>query len=497
MNYKKRQQMKINRMVSEIREYVLKEGLDPFHTIFELVDYETMNELIAYGGFPKRFPHWTFGMDYEYHRQSYRYSLSRIYELVINTDPAHAFLLESNTDVDQKMVIAHVLAHSDFFKNNIWFSKTNRKMLDTMANHESIVTRYINKFGYETVEKFIDVCLSIEDLIDFHSLFIRRPSRKKDEVEREPHPQYKKLKVHRRYMDDFINPPEFLEAQRKQHERLMNQPRSFPASPEKDVLLFLLEHAPLENWQKVILSIIRDESYYFAPQKATKIMNEGWATYWHSYIMTHYVLDPSEAIDYADLHSGIIHQGPGRLNPYKLGYELWKDIEKRWNKGQFGPEWEMCDDREMKRKWDLKLGQGRTKMFEVRTVSNDLTFIDEYLTEDFCIEHRLFVYEYNKEIGMYQISSRKFHDIKKKLLALLTNFGKPVIVVQDGNYRNRSELYLKHQFDGIEIDIEYAKETLKNVYYIWKRPVHLETILQNRKRLLSYDGSRQVDVNIA
>ncbi len=153
-------------------------------------------------------------------------------------------------------------------------------------------------------------------------------------------------------MDGFINPPEVLKEEIRRREAEKQKARSFPENPERDVLLFLLEHAPLKPWQHDVLAIVRDEAYYFAPQAQTKIMNEGWASYWHSTIMTTQMLDPSEVVDYADHHSGTMATYPGRLNPYKLGIELLRDIEERWNKGQFGPEWEECDDYQARRTWD-------------------------------------------------------------------------------------------------------------------------------------------------
>ena len=156
------------------------------------------------------------------------------------------------------------------------------------------------------------------------------------------------------------------------------------------MLLFLLEHAPLKDWQRDVLAIIRDEAYYFAPQGQTKIMNEGWASYWHSTIMTRHGLTDAEVIDYADHHSGTMATSPHRLNPYKLGIELFRDIEERWNKGHFGPEYEACDDLHVKENWDKQLGLGREKIFEVRRIYNDVTFIDAFLTPEFCIKHKLF-----------------------------------------------------------------------------------------------------------
>ena len=121
--------------------------------------------------------------------------------------------------------------------------------------------------------------------------------------------------------------------------------------------------------------------YYFAPQAQTKIMNEGWASFWHSRIMTTKALKDTELVDYADCHASTMGTQPGRINPYKLGIELYKHIEERWNKGQFGKEWDDCDDFAVKKRWDKQTGLGREKIFQVRKLYNDVTFIDEFLTE--------------------------------------------------------------------------------------------------------------------
>ena len=159
----------------EIEVYSKDYGLDFFPIIFEVLDYKTLYEIAALGGFPIRYPHWRFGMEYNQLSKGYTYGLSVIYEMVINTDPSYAYLLEGNEMVTQKMVMAHVAAHVDFFKNNMWFAPTNRKMLDEMANHATRIQRLINRHGQEAVEDFVDVCLSLDNLIDYHAPYIRRP----------------------------------------------------------------------------------------------------------------------------------------------------------------------------------------------------------------------------------------------------------------------------------------------------------------------------------
>ena len=214
------------------------------------------------------------------------------------------------------------------------------------------------------------------------------------------------------------------------------------------MLLFLIEHAPLERWERDVLEIIRDEAYYFAPQAMTKIMNEGWATYWHSKIMTEKALSASEIIDYADHASGVTASSPGQLNPYKLGVELYRHIEERWNKGQFGKEWDECDDMAARKSWDRRLGLGKKKIFEVRKLYNDITFIDEFFTEEFCRSNKFFSFGFNERSGNWEIESREFKKVKDKLLFRLTNFGQPFIYVEDGNFENRGELLAQAQARG-------------------------------------------------
>ena len=482
----------------QMEEQARKEGLDFFETIFEYVDYEELSMFAAYTGFPIRYPHWRFGAQYDELIKGYSYGLQKIYEMVINTDPCYAYLLNTNGIGDQKLVIAHVYGHCDFFKNNAWFAPTNRKMLDQMANHASRVNRYVDRFGYEAVEEFIDACLSVEDLIDPHLPHVKRhddpnPAKssfeKDDDQENEPDGRFHSEKG---YMEQFINPPEVLRQQAEaklKKSKEQEAARSFPERPERDVLLFLLEHAPLTPWQHDVLSIVRDEAYYFAPQGQTKIMNEGWASYWHSTIMTTFGLTDAEIVDYADHHSGTMAMSPQRLNPYKIGIELFRDIEERWNKGQFGPEWDQCDDMRAKEHWNKDLGLGRKKIFEVRRIHNDVTFIDTFLTPEFCQKHKMFAFAYNDANDYYEIASREFYKIKQQLLDSLTNHSRPVIRVVDGNYRNRGEMYLVHQFQGMPLKLDYARDTLTNLCKLWGRPVHVETIYEDKPTILSFDGS--------
>jgi stage V sporulation protein R len=875
----------------QIRETARSYGLDFFPVIFEMCDYEQMNQIAAYGGFPQRYPHWRFGAEYESIRKRHHYGLGRIYEMVINNDPCYAYLQESNAMVDQKLVIAHVYGHADFFKNNYWFGKTNRKMMDEMANHSTRVRKHIEKHGQDVVEKWLDVCLSIEHLIDPHSMFMQRGPNDAPVVQPKREESQATRFKSKDYLDRWMNPPEVMEAEAK---RLRSEKdkhrRNTPSRPARDVLLYLLEHARLEDWQADCLWIVREESYYFAPQGMTKVMNEGWAcvtsealvftdrglmpmgklvsdrarvnvgdgehpravydwakfenrqtlrirtrrgleiegslthqllladgqwrrldeikvgdcvridggqemwatepvkldwhttrrvtltdaaanagvsidallrfreglnvrrraevaaanaqydgglltatimhnkrrkiriprivgeslaaflgyligdghisetkrviglttgdleqadrfaslteelfgitprkrldgnrwrilfssehvkdflkhlglktgicartkeipeailrspgpivaaflrasfdcdgyagkqgvilstssdslgktvqllllnfgvlsrrrpqkdgcwhvhvtgnsatifgdrvgfglarkqsaldnyiqthhwykqdewndqivsiqrgtadvydvsveqthryaaegfinhnSFLHSILMTKHFVEAKEVIDYADHHSGTVHMPPGNFNPYKIGIELFRDIEDRWNKGKFGKEYEEAKNLGEKQKWDKGLGLGREKIFEVRRVYNDVNFIDEFMTPEFIEKHKFYQYGRDPHTGQLRIISRDPQRIKQTMLYHLTNMGQPFIYVVDGNYCNRGELYMAHKHNGLDIEIKTAVETLKNVYRVWQRPVHLQAKIDDDMILFSYAGDQ-------
>ncbi len=462
-------------------------GLTFFRVAFEMVDYQQMNALAAYAGFPTRYPHYRFGMEYQQMSKSYEYGLHKIYEMVINNNPTYAYLLEGNSILDNKLVMAHVYGHADFFLNNMYFAHTNRKMIDEMANHATRIRRYQERYGVERVERFIDASLAIDDLIDPGAVFLpeRGPATEKQDAP--PEASVARMPA-KSYMDRYVNPPAYLEQQKRRLEDESRSALRFPPRPERDVMRFIMDHAPLENWERDILSIIREEAYYFLPQRQTKVMNEGWASYWHSKIMTERMLDDSEIVDYADHHSGTMATSPGRLNPYKLGLELFRDIERRWDRGQFGPDWDSCESMADRANWDRKLGLGREKIFAARRVHCDATFLDEFLTPEFCQEQKLFVSREEPKSKRQVVSSREFDEVKQALLLQFTNGGRPVVEITDANFANRGELYLVHRHVGVDLRWDWAQETLTQLNLLWRRPVRLESLRGNKLVRIGNDG---------
>jgi stage V sporulation protein R len=303
-------------LAERAREAAIAIGLDLPEVVFELVDADELNMVASYGGFPVRYSHWRFGMEFQHLHKSYEYGLSKIYELVINNDPCYAYLMKTNTPMEQKLVMAHVMGHADFFRQNAWFRPTDRRMIDTMANHATRVHRHVGRHGAETVEDFLDACLSIENLIDPMSLYVKREAAPEPipdvDTERYAAGQVHRFDVKHRYMDPYVNPRTALQAEQKQIAADMERRKKGRLEPTRDVLNFLLHHAPLRDWQADCLDIVREEAYYFAPQAMTKILNEGWACWVHSKLMTTKLLAQSEFVDYCDKHSGTLSSAPGR-----------------------------------------------------------------------------------------------------------------------------------------------------------------------------------------
>jgi stage V sporulation protein R len=479
-------------LAERAREAATELGLDFPEVVFELVEPGEMNMVASFGGFPVRYAHWRHGMEFQRLHKTYEYGLSRIHELVVNSDPCYAYLLKTNTRMEQKLVMAHVFGHADFFRQSRWFAPTDPKMVDTMANHGTRVHRHAERFGTERVEEFLDACLSLENLIDPMSLYVKRHAPPEPDVdvdeERLAAGRVHRFPVTHRYMDPYINPRKALEEERARIAREITRRREQVTEPTRDLLGFLLHHAPLLDWQADCLDLVREEAYYFAPQVMTKVVNEGWATWVHSRLMTTRLLESSELVDYCDKHSGTLASSPGQLNPYRLGLALFKDVEDRWDRGAHGRAWRECDDARERQHWDTGAREGLRKVFEVRRVHNDVTFLDAFLTPEFIEREKLFVYGRDPRTGQTVVLDRDPVTVKRKLLQQFTNSGQPSIEVVDANYQNRGELYLVHRWDGVNLREDYARETLRALQRIWRRPVHVETVVDGNRLLWGFDG---------
>ncbi|MBC9786169.1 SpoVR family protein [Heliobacterium chlorum] len=249
-------------------------GLDFYDMRFEVVPADVLYTFGAYG-MPTRFSHWSFGKSFHRLKMSYDYNLSRIYELVINSSPCYAFLLEGNTPIQNELVAAHVLAHCDFFKNNAAFSGTSRFMVESMASSADRIREYEILHGLDKVESFLDAVMAIQEHIDPHYGTVKDALPPKPKVH--PDSAYEDLfSLETNLLSERETPSKASQISTGD-DKTKEQNRRLPERPQKDIMLFLMNHSPfLEDWQRDILSIMRDEMLYFWPQMRTKIMNEGW-----------------------------------------------------------------------------------------------------------------------------------------------------------------------------------------------------------------------------
>ncbi len=296
--------------ISEITEIADGFGLDFYEMRYEICPADIIYTFGAYG-MPTRYSHWSFGKQYHKMKLQYDLGLSKIYELVINSDPCYAFLLDSNTLIQNKLIVAHVLAHCDFFKNNVRFSNTRRDMVESMSATAERIANYEHQYGKEEVERFLDAVLAIQEHID-PSLVRPKLQWSKNDPEEDEVVQRKRSEY-----EDLWDLDEKKDAEKPKTKK------SFPPKPEKDLLLFIEEYSrELEPWQRDVLTMMREEMLYFWPQLETKIMNEGWASYWHARILRKMDLTSEETIEFAKLNAGVIQPSKTTINPYYLGLKI-------------------------------------------------------------------------------------------------------------------------------------------------------------------------------
>ncbi|MCL1630728.1 SpoVR family protein [Sporolactobacillus sp. CPB3-1] len=459
----KNEHAELEKSIDEITEIAEGFGLDFYPMRYEICPAEIIYTFGAYG-MPTRFSHWSFGKQFYKMKLQYDLGLSKIYELVINSDPCYAFLLNTNSLVQNKMIVAHVLAHCDFFKNNVRFVNTRRDMVESMSATAERIHNYEEQYGRRKVETFLDAVLAIQEHVD------PRIIRKGDWLDSKPGKPTKKRKKPLSAYQDLLN----LDDQ-EQTDEAETEATKFPNRPEKDLLFFIEEYSKvLEDWQRDILTMMREEMLYFWPQLETKIMNEGWASYWHARIMRALDLTSDEAVDYAKLNAQVVQPSQQSLNPYYLGLKIYEDIEERYNH----PTKELLS-------LGVKEGSGREKIFEVRELESDQSFIRNYLTKDLVQREDLFLFE--KKGDKYTVTDKDWKNVRDQLVSMRINGGFPYIVVENGDYRDNGELLLKHRFEGIELDTRDLEGVLKYLFQLWGRTVHLETVIEEHPVLFSYE----------
>lgn len=471
--------VQLERAIDEITEVAAGFGLDFYPMRYEICPSDIIYTFGAYG-MPTRFSHWSFGKTFHKMKTQYDFGLSKIYELVINSNPCYAFLLDGNSLIQNKLIVAHVLAHCDFFKNNARFSGSNRNMVESMSATADRVAHYEMLYGTDAVERFIDAVLAIQEHIDPTLLKPYKldkgrylEMKQKEELDRAKQP------VVEGDYDDLWSLE--LSAQQAQADKKENSHsnKAFPQRPEKDLVWFIEEYSTvLEDWQRDIMTMLRDEMLYFWPQIETKIMNEGWASYWHQRIIRELDLTSEETIEYAKLNSSVVQPSRHSLNPYYLGIKIFEDIEKRWDN----------PTQEERERYGRKPGQGRNKIFEVREMDSDISFLRNYLNKPLIDELDLYIFE--KKGAEWKITDKGWENVREQLVQSRVGGGFPSIVVTNGDWGRNGELYLTHQYEGVELDVKYIERTLPYVVQLWGKSVHLETVIEDKRIAFSCDGNK-------
>lgn len=422
----------------KIEGIVKKVGLNSYPQEFEIIGYKDMLAYESYLGMPSRYPHWSFGKSYERNSTVYKYNLSGLpYEMVINSDPCIAYLMKENTLLLQILTIAHVYGHNDFFKNNRLFKAGTRAgyTVEMFKFHAEMVRSFINdpSIGYEKVERILDAAHAIK----FQTSRVIGEKRISDED------------LKQRLLDDYKNNNEIhsnLDAYVKSEFPEINK---IPIEPEEDILYFIIKHGDIEEWEKSLLEIVRQETAYFLPQMETKIMNEGWASFWHYNILKKLDLPDKLYLEFIKRHNDVIAPGYGSINPYFIGFKIFEEILKRY---------------------------GMNKIFEVRAIERDESFLRKYLTEELCEELNLFEYAAND--GNYVVKEvaddNGFKSIRNTLASSCGAGSIPLIRVTE-MLKSDKTLILEHVFDGRELNTAYAEATLKYIYELWGHTVTLKT----------------------
>ncbi len=462
----------LERAIDEITEIAKGYGLDFFPMRYEICPADIIYTFGAYG-MPTRFSHWSFGKSFHRMKLQYDLGLSKIYELVINSNPCYAFLLDGNSLIQNKLIVAHVLAHCDFFKNNMRFSNTNREMVESMSASAERIRQYEIIYGKGEVEKFLDAVLAIQEHID-PGLYSSKLRWTKHCFGAVP----KSASKNGPY-DDLWKLDSEEKARRKAAEEAVPKTVSFPPEPEKDLMLFIEEYGHyLQDWQRDILTIMRNEMLYFWPQLETKIMNEGWASYWHQRILREMEMTEEEAIEFAKLNAGVVQPSRTSINPYYLGLKMFEYIERKYDN----------PTDEEQQKLGRKKGEGRKKIFEIRELDSDISFIRNYMTKELVDE--LDMYVFAKQGNDWTITDKTWEQVRNQLVSSRVNGGFPYLTVEDGDYLKNGELYIKHHYEGMELDIKYVEKTAPYVYYLWGKTIHIESKIEDRFVLFSHDGKK-------
>lgn len=480
-----------------VREIAEEYGLIATDIIFEIVPAQRVLEGMSYM-FPANFSHWTFGRDYEKNRTRYEHTGGGIpYEQVWNFEVPRAFLVETNPLALNAMILAHVYGHVDFFRGSRYM-KHGRAFSDIAEEARAAAKRfagYEERYGKEAVERVIDAAMAIMLHQNPDPFFEVQD----EEATRARLIAYERAKLERAndIASEFKKPLTSEEIERIEKNLILLE-EATPPEPEYDVLHYVLDHLPgrTKSWVHDVLTVVRNQTRALAPNRRTKMLNEGWATYWHVQITRRLfeegLLTPEEHGTFNHYHPHVAKEDHLGFNPYFLGLKIFEYTKERWDKGQFGREYDESTDLLKRSRWDTHAGKGREKIFEVRAGYSDRMAIEDLFTDGFIHEHQL--YMYSEEIDMQTGESVLVVEeddpvvIRAILKLNFTHYGVPLVYVKDGNRNSQGNLYLVHVYTGYDLDSKYRDGTLEKIHSLWGRVVMLEAQEEGKVKLFTFNG---------
>ncbi|TVP90729.1 MAG: SpoVR family protein [Pseudomonadaceae bacterium] len=453
-------------------------GLDTYANQIEVISAEQMMDAYASVGMPLGYHHWSYGKHFLHTEKNYkRGQMGLAYEIVINSDPCIAYLMEENTMTMQALVIAHACyGHNSFFKGNYLFRTWTdaSAIIDYLVFARQYISECEDRYGIDAVEDLLDSCHA---LMNYGVDRYKRPypiSAAEEQQRQKEREEYLQRQVNDLWRTIPVNP--------EQAERRQTKER-YPSEPQENLLYFIEKNAPLlEPWQREIIRIVRKIAQYFYPQRQTQVMNEGWATFWH-YTLLNHMYDEGKVTDgfmleFLQSHSSVIMQPAfdsqwySGINPYALGFAMMQDIRR------------ICENpTEEDHRWFPEIA-GSDWLQTIKLAMRDFkdeSFILQYLSPKVIRDFKLFAVVDDDKDDALEIAA--IHDDSgyrqvRELLAAQYNLGnrEPNIQIWDVDRRGDRSLTLRHQRHNGKPLGKSSKEMLRHLHRLWGFDVHLESM---------------------
>lgn len=459
---------------------------------------------------PTLYDYWVNDVEVLKEIGKYKLSPANPYETVINSRPAISFYNDNNPDWLNIMIFYHVLGHIDFFQHNRMFEHTwgddfvgqalaDKRLIASLRSEHGRWLDYVIEFSrainnmngyFKTLSKYdFPTEMQAESRLDFYFgdflqdyICISEP-----ELYREVS-RYNELSEENENIAEsiFFNEvrKKYPEFQTKYTQYLSIQATQKP----NDLIEFIMQNSPFlrkekNKWMTFVMSIVRNTALYFEPQIRTKIINEGWASYWHDELFRKDKRIQGHEIAYARINAAVTSVSRVGLNPYAIGLRLVQYVEELADKGKLSFSFQKIENANTRFDYDLETKRGKDAIFELRKHFSDFTLIKAFVDQEFVDMHNLFVtgkrYDEEREVYQYYVKSRKAEDYKQMLVDSL--YHPPHITVVEDRTSDEN-LYLKHHFEGKQLIQEFIGSTLLGIEFLWGGQVQLETteILANK-----------------